>query len=403
MPPSRLLPSGGITAGVTGVVALVALALSACLGGTGRGGAPAPGATGTVPPREEGSAPIRLRLTKVGTFEQPLALAVRVGDPALYVAEKDGRVVALRDGQVDQVPVLDLSDQVSHGGEQGLLGLAFSPDGRFLYVDYTNTDGDTRVVEFAMAGGQALPDSRRELLAVAQPYANHNGGNLLFGPDRLLYVGLGDGGSGGDPQGNAQRLDTLLGKLLRLDPRPDGSRAYRIPAGNPFSGRDGARPEIWAYGLRNPWRFSFDRQTGDLWIGDVGQNLWEEIDFAPAGSPGGQNYGWNLREGSHKFRGAAPAGAIEPVKDYPLEGGNCAITGGIVYRGGRIPALQGTYIYGDYCAGRLRGLRRDPERVVDLGDLGLAVDGLSSFGEDLDGELYAMSLSDGGLYRIDPV
>ncbi|MGH8902669.1 MAG: PQQ-dependent sugar dehydrogenase [Egibacteraceae bacterium] len=372
---------------------ILLLALAACAGGTAPPVVtPGPSAAGLPAP---------LRLTRLGTFEEPLALAVRRDDPGLYVAEKGGRVRVLRGGRVEPTPVLDLSDQVSTGSEQGLLGLAFAPDGRHAYVNYTDRNGDTHIVEFAVDAGRADPATRRELLAVDQPFANHNGGNLVFGPDGLLYAGLGDGGSGGDPQNNGQRLDTLLGKLLRLDPRPRAGGGYGVPADNPFVGRAGARPEIWAYGLRNPWRFSFDRQTGDLWTGDVGQDAWEEIDFVPSGSPGGENYGWNRLEGTDPFRGFTPGEAVAPVHTYPLSGGNCAVTGGFVYRGSRIPALQGMYVYGDFCAGRLLGLRRDGGRVVHQ-DLGLTVDGLSSFGEDHDGELYAMSLGDGGLYRIDP-
>ena len=231
-------------------------------------------------PSELGEVRVELRL--VATLEQPLALAVRKGDDAIYVAEKTGRVVALR-GRDEPEVVLDLRAEVSLGGEQGLLGLAFSPDGRFLYVNFTDTVGHTHVTEFGFADGTADLGSRREVLFVEQPFSNHNGGNLVFGPDGYLYVGLGDGGSAGDPMGNAQSLDTLLGKMLRISPRPSGGRPYGIPSDNPFVGREGARPEIWAFGLRNPWRYSFDRKTGDLWIGDVGQNAREEIDVLPAG------------------------------------------------------------------------------------------------------------------------
>lgn len=376
--------------------ALVLLALAACTGM--RGGTD----TATSNPAVNAPAPApALRLTRLGTFEQPLALAVRQGDPAFYVAEKGGRIRALRDGRVDPAPVLDLSGQVSTGSEQGLLGLAFSPDGRHVYVNYTDRSGDTRVVEFAMNGGRADVASRRELLVVDQPFANHNGGNLVFGPDGMLYIGLGDGGSSGDPQNNGQRLDTLLGKLLRLDPRGAGDRPYGIPPDNPFVGRAGARPEIWAYGLRNPWRFSFDRQTGDLWIGDVGQNAREEIDYVPSSSRGAENYGWDRLEGTRPFRRSTAPDMVAPIHDYALEAGNCAVTGGFVYRGSRIPTLQGVYVYGDFCAGHLFGLRRDGGQVTHQ-DLGLDVNSLSSFGEDHAGELYAMSLGDGGLYRIDP-
>ena len=343
-----------------------------------------------------------IRLVLVASLEQPLALATRPGDSALYVAEKSGAVVVVRDGEPDPVPILDLTGQVSLGGEQGLLGLTFSPSGRFIYVNYTDTLGDTHVTSFAMRDGRADPSSRREILFVDQPFSNHNGGNLVFGPDGYLYVGLGDGGSGGDPSDNGQSLSTLLGKMLRIDPRPNGDRPYAIPPDNPFVDRPDARPEIWAYGLRNPWRYSFDRGTGDLWIGDVGQSAWEEIDVQPADSSGGENYGWNRMEGAHPFEGAdAPDGAVPPVFEYSHDDGGCVVTGGNVYRGDDIPFLQGRYVFADFCIGALETISYDGEQVTDHIELGLRVSNLSSFGEDGAGELYAMSL-DGGLYRLAP-
>ena len=340
-----------------------------------------------------------VRLRRIATLEEPLALAVRAGDPALYVAEKIGRVVALRDGTVDPIPVLDVTSEVSLGGEQGLLGLAFAPDGRFLYVNMTDVNGDTRIVEYAMVDGRADVSTRREVLFVDQPYSNHNGGNLVFGPDGYLYIGLGDGGSGGDPQGNAQSLDTLLGKMLRIDPRPSGDAPYGIPADNPFVDTAGARPEIWAFGLRNPWRYSFDRATGDLWIGDVGQSAWEEVDRQPASSRGGENYGWNVREGSHPYTDGSLPDAVDPVYDYP-HGGACVVTGGYVYRGAAIPDLIGAYVFADFCLGTLQVLRMDGDAAV-VSDLGPTVEAVSSFGEDAAGELYVLSLA-GGVYRLVP-
>ena len=338
---------------------------------------------------------------EVATLEQPLAMAVRSGDPALFIAQKTGKVVAVRDGIVDPVPVLDLRSQVSLGGEQGLLGIAFSPDGRDMYVNYTDTNGDTHVTGYEMQAGRAVTATRRDVLFVDQPYSNHNGGNLMFGPDGYLYVGLGDGGSGGDPQGNGQSLSTVLGKMLRIDPTPFGDRPYRVPEDNPFVGRADARPEIWAYGLRNPWRYSFDRQTGDLWIGDVGQSAWEEVDVQHADSTGGENYGWNRMEGDHPYGGAEPPSqAIRPVYEYSHDEG-CVVTGGYVYRGNDIPDLVGAYVFADFCAGMIEALRMKDGRVIEHRVLGPVVSDLSSFGEDGHGELYAMSLS-GGVFKLAP-
>lgn len=355
-----------------------------------------PGSPVSVPLGE-----VSLRLSRVATFKQPLAMAVRSGDNAIYIAEQTGRVRALQAGKVNPGAVLDISGEITSDGEQGLLGLTFSPDGALLYVNFTDRRGDTHVVEYAMRGERADPASRRELLFVDQPYPNHNGGNLVFGPDGYLYIGLGDGGGGGDPKGNAQSLRTLLGKLLRIDPRPSAGLPYTVPSDNPFVGRDDARPEIWAYGLRNPWRFSFDRATGDLWIGDVGQNDYEEIDYAPRASKGGENYGWDRLEGNERFEGSPPANHVRPVFVYKNGDGNCAVTGGFVYRGSQIPSLRGAYVFGDFCAGKLRALRLGPSGVTEERSFDLQVEQLSSFGEDEAKELYALSLA-GDIFSIGP-
>ncbi|HZQ85789.1 MAG TPA: PQQ-dependent sugar dehydrogenase [Acidimicrobiales bacterium] len=327
--------------------------------------------------------------TLLATLVQPVA-AVPVGG-GLYVAEKTGKVVVLSGGAVTGT-VLDISGLVSQAFDQGLLGIAVA--GSHLYVDYTDTVGDIHVVEYTLTGDVA--GSPRELLTQAHVDFPHDGGNLVFGPDGKLYIGVGDGDTVGDPHGNGQSLGTWLGKILRIEPTPSGGRPYTVPADNPFVGTAGAKPEIWAYGLRNPWRFSFDRSGGDLWIGDVGQDLWEEVDHATVGR-GGQNYGWNLREGSHPYNGGAlPPGAVDPVFEYGHTGGNCSITGGYVYRGSRISGIAGDYVFGDLCTGQVSvfwGFGARP--------LGPVVKDLVSFAEDAAGELYALSL-DGGVYRIDP-
>ena len=348
-----------------------------------------------------GLADARVELEQVAALAQPLALAVRDGDPALYIAQKTGRVVALDGDAAAPRVVLDITGEVSLGSEQGLLGIAFSPDGEFLYINYTDTDGHTHVTEFAFGDDGADESSRRDVLFVEQPFSNHNGGNLAFGPDGFLYIGLGDGGSAGDPLGNGQALTMLLGKMLRISPRPSGNAPYGVPRDNPFVGRSDVRPEIWAYGLRNPWRYSFDRETGDLWIGDVGQGSREEIDLEPADSPGGLNFGWDLLEGTLPFEGAEPPeDATPPVFEYPTSEG-CAVTGGYVYRGTDIPELTGAYVFGDFCNGRIEAFEIRNGEAVGHRELGVTVENLASFGEDADGELYVLSLS-GHVQRLVP-
>ncbi|MFC4009832.1 PQQ-dependent sugar dehydrogenase [Nonomuraea purpurea] len=373
------------------VVPVVLLALAACAAGPPPPPAAPPtdgsSATATATPVETGKG--ELRFTRIAELEQPVAFAVRQGDDRLYVAEQAGRL-RTTDGDT----VIDLSGEVSGGNEQGLLGVAFHPSGRWVYLDWTDADGHTHITEWAYDGSKAT--GRRDVLVQEQPFANHNGGQLAFGPDGHLYIALGDGGSAGDPQGNGQDLGTLLGKILRIDPR--GGRPYRVPDDNPFVGEKGAKPEIWAYGLRNPWRFSFDRGSGDLWIGDVGQNAWEEVDRQPAGSKGGENYGWNLREGERPFRDGKGRDLVDPVIVYPLkEGGTCSVIAGYVYRGEKIPWLRGRFLYGDFCAGWIKAAPAD--RLDDAAEVG-KVEQLSSFGQGPDGELYALSLQ-GPIYRIE--
>jgi glucose/arabinose dehydrogenase len=335
-------------------------------------------------------------------------MAVRKGDDTLFVTEQVGRVRAIRNGALDPNPVIDLRDAIASGGERGLLGLTFAPDGATLYVDYTNRNGDTRVDAYPMrANGTADRAGRRELLAITQPQSNHNGGNVVTGPDGMLWIGTGDGGAADDlgaghaPGGNGQSLDTLLGKLLRIDPAPGPNGApHSIPAGNPFA-TGGGRPEIWAYGLRNPWKFSFDADTGALVIGDVGQNAWEEIDWVPAGTRPPVNFGWNIREGRHPHRNGSTAGLTEPVLDYSHDDGRCSISGGYVYRGAKIPDLRGTYLYSDNCDGKIRGTAVGTGVTSEEIDFGLQASSVSGFGQDNAKELYVLSLTD-GVYRVDP-
>lgn len=367
---------------------------------------PAASTSSTAPPPPDLNA-AQIKLTKIAEPTQGTAIAFRAGDAAAYITEQAGVVRAVRDGKLQDTPVLDLHNTVGSGGERGLLGLTFSRDGARLYVDYTNRNGDTRIDEYTMrADGTADVASKRELLAIAQPQANHNGGNIVIGSDDMLWIGMGDGGAGGDQGtghasgGNGQSRETLLGKLLRIDPTPGGGRQYSIPPDNPFAA-GGGRAEIWAYGLRNPWRFSFDALTGDLWIGDVGQGAWEEVDFMPKGRGAGANYGWNVFEGSHRFRSGEIPDAVMPITEYSHDTGGTAITGGYVYRGSAIPNLVGAYVYSDSGDGKLRAITQLGGSVGIQRDLGVTGGAVVAFGQDAKGEIYVLSQTE-GLMRIDP-
>ncbi len=318
------------------------------------------------------------------------------GSGRLFILEQPGVIRILQNGQLLPQPFLDLRSQVgTNGNERGLLGLAFHPgykDGGYFYVDYTNLSGNIVIARYQVSSGdpnQADPASGKILLQIAHPsFPNHNGGNLVFGPDGYLYIGVGDGGSQGDPNNHGQSTNILLGKILRID--VDHGDPYAIPPDNPFA-NGGGLPEIWAYGLRNPWRFSFDAQTGDLYIGDVGQDQWEEIDFLPAGSPGGTNFGWSYREGLHPYKGQPPAGLnlVDPVYEYSHSYG-CAVIGGYVYRGSQLPAWQGIYVFGDECSGNVWGLQRTPEGAWQGQMLYTTQFSITSFGVDESGELYLL-------------
>ncbi|MFF0508698.1 PQQ-dependent sugar dehydrogenase [Streptomyces fimicarius] len=342
--------------------------------------------------------PVSASLTEVAKAQGPSAGAAGPDD-TLWIAERAGTVRVLDDSGLG-APVLDISDETTTDGERGLLGVAFDKTFAHFYISFTDLEGTSTIDEFAVENGQLQPDTRRTVLTQTQPYANHNGGDIKFGPDGYLYIAFGDGGSGGDPHGNGQKLDTLLGKLLRID--PSGGEPYAIPADNPFVADANAKDEIWSYGLRNPWRFSFDAGTGDLLIGDVGQSDWEEIDWAPADSTGGENYGWSSMEGTHPFRGGTePANHVPPVHEYDRTGLGCSVTGGFVYRGEALPDLQGSYVFSDYCDGTLRTLQMADGEVTGVGDLGVSAGEVISFAEGGDGELYVLG-SNGTVSRVDP-
>jgi glucose/arabinose dehydrogenase len=338
----------------------------------------------------------------------PLAMvAPRDGTGRLFVATQGGQIWSVSDGAVAPNPMLDIAGRISAGGERGLLGLALHPnfptDPR-AFVDYTDKDGNTVVSSFTVDPADATrldPGSEHVIFRQTQPFANHNGGAVVFGPDGFLYITLGDGGGGGDPQGNGQRLDTRLAKILRIDiDRSEGGRAYAIPAGNPFATDSSVRPEIWHYGLRNPWRISFDRANGDLWIGDVGQNKWEEVDVARAGTSG-LNFGWNRMEGTHCFEppsGCDQSGVTLPVAEYGHDAG-CTVIGGGVYRGTAQPLMIGGYLFADYCSGNIWAIPATATKLSEGVEVGSTGSGVSTFGEDAAGELFLANL-DGTISRI---
>ncbi len=338
-------------------------------------------------------------------LESPLLVTAPAGDDRVFIVERPGRIRILRAGQLLATPFLDIVDRVGTGGERGLLGLAFHPDyavNGYLYVNFSDRDGNTRVERFSVAADpdRADPASGKLVIGIDQPYANHNGGMIAFGPDGMLFIGMGDGGSANDPHGNGQDRATLLGAMLRVD--VDGGDPYAIPADNPFAGHADARGEIWALGLRNPWRFSFDRGGSRLFIADVGQNAWEEIDIVAA-TEAGLNFGWNVMEGAHCFNTATcdQAGLTLPAVEYGHDQG-CSVIGGYVYRGSAIAFLAGHYLYSDWCRGWLRSFRLDGAGAVvehtewPVGDIGNPL----GFGEDAAGEVYVAS-QNGRVYRLE--
>jgi glucose/arabinose dehydrogenase len=366
---------------------------------------PPPTPTATSPPPEFPASTIRLEPV-VGGFERPTYLT-HAYDNRLFVVEQAGVIRIIENGALLELPFLDIRDRVNaQAFERGLLSVAFHPDygqnGQF-YVNYTDLQGATVVSRYQVRPenrNAADPASEAILLRIVQPYANHNGGQLQFGPDGYLYVGMGDGGSAGDPQNNGQNPNTLLGSLLRID--VSGAEPYQLPPDNPFV-LSGAGPgEIWATGLRNPWRFSFDRLTGDLYLADVGQGAWEEVNYQPAASMGGENYGWNVLEGTHCYASneCQRSGLTMPVAEYSHLEGGCSVTGGYVYRGRRFPSLNGNFLLGDYCSGIIWSLFHQADGTWLLNPLLDTEISISSFGEDVDGELYVLDHTGGFAYQI---
>jgi glucose/arabinose dehydrogenase len=358
-----------------------------------------------TPDPPDGTEPVTLEMVASG-LSFPLYLTAPDGDSRLFIVEKGGTIRVVTGGALLPLPFLDISAQVSTGGEQGLLGLAFHPqyavNGRFV-VHYTDAAGDTQVSEFRVSDNPDVADAASEvsILEHDQPFPNHNGGQVLFGPDGYLYIMLGDGGSADDPGGRGQSLADLLGSILRIDPLDGGG--YAVPPDNPFVSTAGARPEIWSYGLRNPWRVAFDPATNDLYIADVGQTRWEEVNVAD-GAGRGLNFGWNIMEGPECFQDAScdQDGLALPVLSYD-HGEGCSITGGFVYRGAAIPALQGHYFYSDFCQGWVRSFRLENGSVVDQIQWPTLAPGgnVPSFGRDAAGEMYVMD-TDGVVFKIVP-
>ncbi|HEY6638889.1 MAG TPA: PQQ-dependent sugar dehydrogenase [Solirubrobacterales bacterium] len=380
-------------------VLVASIALAALIAGCG-GGSPATGSTAAQgPPVGTG----QVKLEKVGDFDQPDYVTEPPGSADLYVVERQGAVRIVRDRQVVSTPALDITDEVdSDGDEQGLLSIAFPPDfrtSRLVYAYYTGNDQDQHVVGYTVGDdGSFDRSSERELLHMDDFASNHNGGLLLFGPDRQLYIGTGDGGIADDPKRNGQNVDSLLGKILRIDPRPSDGHPYTVRSPGPLGA--GALPEICDYGLRNPWRFSFDPGTGALLIGDVGQNTQEEIDYVPAERVCGNNFGWSAFEGTDRLNEDQTApNEVPPILTYGHDEGGCSVTGGYVVRDRSLPALFGRYVYGDFCVGELRSFKPATPEARDERSLGLEVPSLSSFGQDNEGHIYAVSL-DGPVYRL---
>jgi len=391
-----------------GVASLLFVLILAIAGGATQAPTRAPAAASTV-----GSTPLaaagdagRLRLQRVGRFARPVYLTQPPDDPdRLFVVEKGGRVRVVRDRRVLRRPFLSLRGKVSTATEQGLLSLAFAPSyrvSRRVYVSYTDRRGDLRIEEWRAR--RSNPDradraTRRLVLRIRKPAPTHNGGHVLFGPDGLLYIGVGDGGGPGDPRRTGQDRGTLLGKLLRIDPRATAGRRYRVPSTNPFVRLRGARDEIYAYGLRNPWRFAFDRRTGALVLGDVGQETFEELDYRPRKHSAGANFGWSAYEGNRRFnRRIRARDAVPPMHTYGRDRG-CSVIAGPVVRDPRLPKLNGRMLYGDFCSGEVSSIVPHAPRGRNPRREHLRVPLLSSFGEDRAGRVYALSLT-GPVYRL---